>query len=293
MCLFRSVCITVVMCAVWLLQTVAAERASASDALSAPAVSELNGKLSIQGGLFSDEPTALGLGSVSIPLTHSFGIQLDGALGSLDGDTLRGAGVHLFHRDPAKFLLGAYGSYHSWRSVDIWRAALEAEAYMGRFTIEALLGVESVSHRLRLSAPVGGAGGPILIERVDDEHFFAIADFAYYLQDNFRVSVGYRYVNEESLGTAGLEYLINGIDNTPISLFAEGQFGERHFRRAMAGVRVYFGSANRKSLIRRHREDDPRNRVPDFFALPDTCPAGRTLVGNQCVLPTQPEEEPQ
>ena len=128
MCLFRSVCITLVMCAVLLLQTLAPERASASDALTAPAVSALNGKFSIQGGLFSDEPTALGLGSLSIPLTHSFGIQLDGALGSLDGDTLRGAGVHLFHRDPAKFLLGAYGSYHSWRSVDIWRAALEAEA---------------------------------------------------------------------------------------------------------------------------------------------------------------------
>ena len=254
-----------------------------------PAVSGLNGKLSAQGGIYSDEAAALALGSLSVPLTRAFGLQLDGALGTLDGDVMRGGAAHLFHRDPAKYLIGAYGSFHRWRSIDIWRAALEAEIYLGRFTVEALVGVESVSHRLQLSAPAGGPAGPITLERVDDEHFFAITNVAYYLQDNIRLSVGYRYVNEESLGAAGLEFLFNNTGSTPVSLFAEGQFGTREYTRAMAGVRIYLGSTNEKSLIRRHREDDPRNYVPDFFAAPDACPADRSIVGSQCVLPVEEE----
>jgi len=40
------------------------------------------------------------------------------------------------------------------------------------------------------------------------------------------------------------------------SLFAEGRFGEGDFHGVWAGLRFYFGQKD-KSLIRRHREDDP------------------------------------
>ncbi len=289
--LVYSIRVAAALCLGLLLHALVAGPARASETL--PAVSGLNGKLSAQGGIYSDEAAALALGSLSAPLTRAFGLQLDGALGTLDGDIMRGGAAHLFHRDPAKYLIGAYGSFHRWRSIDIWRAALEAEVYLGRFAVEALIGVESVSHRLQLSAPAGGPAGPITLERVDDEHFFAITDVAYYLQDNIRLSIGYRYVNEESLGAAGLELLFNNTGGTPVSLFAEGQFGKREYTRAMAGVRIFLGNTNGKSLIRRHREDDPRNRVPDFFALPDSCPAGRAIARNRCVLPAEEEEVPQ
>ena len=291
MCPFCNIRVVIALSIGLLLHAIAPSTTQAADSL--PAVSGLNGKLSAQGGLYSDETTALILGSLSVPIAQQLGFQLDGAIAPLDGDAMRGGAGHLFYRNPNTFLIGAYGSFHRWRQIDIWRLALETELYLDRFSVEALVGVESISHRLKFSAPAGGPGGPITLERVDDEHVFAIADLAYYFQDNLRVSVGYRYVSEESLGAAGVEYLIGSSDGTPVSLFAEGQFGKRRYNRAMAGVRVFFGGSTGKSLMRRHREDDPRNRVPDFFAMADVCPTGRALVGNQCILPEIDEEIPE
>ena len=60
-----------------------------------PAVSGPNGKISIEGGRYDDENAALALGSYTIPLGQSLGLQFDGALGGVDGETLAGGGLCL------------------------------------------------------------------------------------------------------------------------------------------------------------------------------------------------------
>jgi hypothetical protein len=50
----------------------------------------------------------------------------------------------------------------------------------------------------------------------------------------------------------------------PASFTLEGRLGEDGFSSATAGFNLYFGGED-KSLIRRHREDDPRLRFFDMF----------------------------
>ena len=48
-------------------------------------------------------------------------------------------------------------------------------------------------------------------------------------------------------------------DTYGMSLFADGRWNEDGFDTVMGGIRFYFGAP--KSLIRRHREDDPKTRI--------------------------------
>lgn len=254
-----------------------------------PAVSGPNGKVSVEGGSFDDESAGVALGSFAMPLGHSFGLQADGALGSIDDEILGGGGLHLFTRDPSSYLLGAYGSYHTWDSIDIWRLAAEAELYLGRFTLDGLAGYESVN----LPSEADG----LLVLTPDDDHFFGQADVAYYITDDFKVYGGYRYMNETSFGAAGAEYLIRGHD-VPLSLFARGDFGDEEYTSITGGLKVYLSGDPQKSLIDRHRRDDPDIYMPVFptkLATKDKLPQC-TLAGSstwkvqsptngQCICP--------
>ena len=106
-----------------------------------PAVSGPNGKFSVEGGKYDNESSFLGLGSYTMPLGHSFGLQVDGALGHIDEKIMGGAGLHLFARDPSKYLFGLYGSYHEWNDINIWRTAAEYEFYLNRFSLSGLAGL--------------------------------------------------------------------------------------------------------------------------------------------------------
>lgn len=223
-----------------------------------PAVSGPNGKLSVEGGTFDDEAAGIALGSFALPLGHSFGLQADGALGTIDDETMGGGGLHLFTRDPSSYLFGAYGSFHTWDSIDIWRVAGEAELYLGRFTLDGLAGYESVD----VPSTVGGLD----VLTPDDEHFFGQGDIAYYINDDFKVYGGYRYLNETSFGSAGAEYLIRGHD-VPVSLFARGDFGNEDYTSVTGGLKVYLSGDSQKSLIDRHRRDDPDIYTPVFPKL--------------------------
>lgn len=241
-----------------------------------PAVSGPNGKLSIEGGAFDDEAAGLALGSVSLPLTYNFGVQFDGALGNVDGDVLGGGGVHLFTRDPSSYLLGLYGSYHTWDSIDIWRIAAETELYLGRFTLSALAGYE------RIDVPSFANNLPVLDR--DENSFFGIGDLAYYINDDFKVYGGYRYVAETSLGSAGAEYLLRD-HGVPMSVFARGDFGNSDFNSITGGLKIYLSDDRNRSLIDRNRRDDPEIYLPVFPKL-KTANQGPS---NQCVVGPSPE----
>jgi hypothetical protein len=215
---------------------------------SLPAVSGLNGKIAAYGGWQDDDVGDGGLGgllaSLSVPLGHSFGFQADGQVASVDGDFFGRVGGHLFWRNPATGLLGVYGSYEGFDDTDFnaWRIAVEGEAYLDMFTLRVMAGYED------LDVPVG---------TVDDSNLFAAADIAVYLNEDFKASVGYRHMNDMHMAAAGVEYqLQSNFFGGGTSVFAEGRVGEDDYAAVWAGVRLYLG-AGEKSLIRRHREDDP------------------------------------
>ena len=175
-----------------------------------PAVSDANGKLSVEGGQYDGDQSALALGSYTLPLGHAFGLQADGALGRIDEGTMGGGGLHLFTRDPSRYLLGLYGSYHTWEAIDIWRAATEVQLYLGRFSINGLGGYEGVA----VPSTIGG----LTVLDPHDDHVFGQVDLAYYPVDDLKVYGGYRYVNEASLGAAGIEYLLRAYDFADLAL---------------------------------------------------------------------------
>jgi hypothetical protein len=99
------------------------------------------------------------------------------------------------------------------------------------------------------------------------------------------LSVGYHYLNETSLGAVGVEYLMQ-TDDTPISFFAHGRFGENDYQQVSGGLKVYFDAGPARSLIDRHRMMDPPNYTPIFPQIVtgsagpefELCPVG--ILGN-------------
>ena len=246
-----------------------------------PAVTQPNGKISVEGGAYDDGSAGLALGSFTMPLGYAFGLQADGAVGTIDDETMGGGGLHLFTRDPSSYLLGLYGSYHTWEPIDIWRAAAEGEFYFGRISLSGIAGYESVD------VPTLRSGLTVLTP--DDEHFFANTDLSYYITDDFKISGGYRYLNESSFGAAGAEYLLRGSD-VPISLFAKGDFGNDDYTRVTGGVKIYLGDDRGKSLITRHRTADPENYTPVFPRLTTASPQSNSQ--SPSTPPVCPSDDP-
>lgn len=215
---------------------------------SLPAVSGINGKLVISGGgtqpgfdfgfsPFDDdfEGAFKAKGAVTVPLGHRFGLQADGVLGSVQSELYGHAAAHLFWRDPSQGLLGGYTSWTTWDSIDAFRAGVEGEAYLGQFTLTGVVGAE---------------WGDV------DNGLFSIADVGVYATDNMRFTVGHRYAEEVGHAfAAGVEYQFRSTASTGWSVFADGRIGEDDYQSIFAGLKIYFGDD--KSLIRRHREDDP------------------------------------
>jgi hypothetical protein len=197
-----------------------------------------------------------GAGSLTFPLGHDFGASVDAVLGSADSDPFVGAASHLFWRDPSTALVGVYGSLAYadkptnavGKFDDVFaKLGLTTELYLGRASVEMLGGWET-GGPLNNSIYAYGPGGR-------RNRFFDQIDFAYYPVDDWRVSLGQRYSQGQDLFTAKTEYQFDNPNLRGVSVFAEGDLGEHNYRAAIAGVRFYLGQD--KTLIRRHREDDP------------------------------------
>lgn len=231
-----------------------------------PAVSGINGKIAVQGGSFDEEGFGLITGSLSAPLGDPFGVQIDAMAGVRDGDFIGGGGGHLFWRNPAHGLLGVYGAYTHRDDIDgyVARLGVEGEYYWENWTAKVLVGVEFVD-----------SDNPLLT--AEDESFFALADISYYANENLQLSVGHRYISERNALALGVEYQLNQtVFASGVSLFAEARIGEDDYQAAWGGVRFYFGED--KSLMRRHREDDPDFLGDeDLFGLEDCVPTFATV----------------
>ena len=209
-----------------------------------PAVSGPNGKLEASAGwvdldgLGNDEIFSGGV-AFSFPVGDMFGIQADLAAVDAYSDTTVTGTLHAFTRDPSAYLFGVIGGYADAGSANAWFIGPEAELYLDNISIELRGGHMDVDGSTTLN-----------------NELFAFGDVAFYATDDLRLSVGASSVAGFQSANAGLEWFM-GEQGLPGSLTLNGQVGEDGFTAITAGFAVYFGGED-KSLIRRHREDDPK-----------------------------------
>ena len=234
-------------------QAIAADPNAEEPYVSSPAVSGPNAKISISGGFLENDAngnsdnTRSIAGAVTVPLSERFGLQIDGAAGSIDNDDYWGVGGHLFWRDPDVGLLGIIGSYAEvdrdsalFVDEEIGFVGLEGEVYRDQFTLMA-------------------TAGSVFGENVDDG-FAGSIDFGWYATDDFLFTLGASHSEDSgTLGTASIEWQPAVEGMTGLSFFAEGAVGEDDYSSVNAGIRFYFGEG--PTLKDRHRRDDPPDNV--------------------------------
>jgi hypothetical protein len=216
-----------------------------------PAVSGPNGKFELDLGAITDPNNATfrAAGSLSLPVGDAFGIQGDLGVESVGGDWSTGAALHVFTRDPASYLVGVTAGVVVADGSTLAAIGPEAELYLDRVSLEGWLGWASLNYDASY---------------LDDKTgFFAIGDLAYYATDDWRLSIG----GASILGTESIklatEYQLTGF-GLPISATAELRGYDTGAVSAKIGIKGYFGDPD-KTLIDRHRQDDPPNRVLDLL----------------------------
>jgi hypothetical protein len=256
----------------------AAFAADVDVATGLPAVSGINGKIQASAGWqaidgFSDDFLFRGGASLSIPVGDRFGLQADFA--AVDGftDTAVSGTLHAFTRDPNAYLFGAIGGFGTVGSTDVWYVGPEAELYIDNISIEATGGWMNVD-----------------VAGVTSDKMFGVADLGLYATDNLRLNLGVSSIADFESGHAGLEWNLADM-GAPVSFTLDGRIGESNYRAISAGFTFYFGGDSNKSLIRRHREDDPRNRSLDIFAGAGNAfvPPAPTVPVDPCLGPNPPE----
>ncbi len=248
----------------------------------------INGELAGFGGIFGGQQYDGGMGSLSVPL---------GCEWRPDRWRRRGFRRALSRhrrrpfvlRNPAQGLLGAYGDFTQWNEFGGVRAAHrapEAEWYNGRLTVAGVAGLE-------VGNAQSGTVGTVIQTFSVPTRFFDQINLAYYPLDNLQVYAGHRYLDGGNALARGGEWGVPMSHGVMSALFVEGRVGDGAYHGVWGGLRVYFGRTD-KTLIRRHREDDPTNwndgaastynNGSQTSAPPTmTCPPGEHLVGGHCV----------
>lgn len=230
-----------------------------------PAVSGINGKIEASGGWIdlddlNQDGMFRGGASLTIPVGDMFGIQADISAVDAFGSTMYGGAAHFFARDPNSYLFGIVGGVGDNSDATVYFVGPEAEFYLDNFSIEMWGGYMNTDFD----------GGP------SNDDAFGQIDLGFYASDNLRFTVGASSYAGFTSARAGLEWQLSE-DALPLSLTADARLGEDGFASISAGIKMYFGGES-KSLMRRHREDDPPNRSVDVFsgignaATPDSGP---------------------
>jgi hypothetical protein len=172
-------------------------------------------------------------------LLHDFGVQLDGALGDVGGNALKGVGGHAFYRDPSQGLAGVTAERGWYANQYFNRVGAEGELYRGDITYSAAAGYQNgfVNHGE-----------------------YTNLDVSWYLDDNFSVTPGFRNSEDHDWGQVAAEWQPGVIKEAPsLTLFASAGAGNYGYAFGLAGFRYYFGDD--KTLIDRHRQDDPASSI--------------------------------
>jgi len=214
-----------------------------------PAVSGPNGKVELDLGWLTDPDSAIfrGGASFSLPVGERFGLQGDLAVGSFADEWMGGGALHAFTRDPSSYLLGVTAGVVVADGAWLGAVGPEAELYLDRVSLEGWAGWATLEY-----------DDPML---ADDSGFFGFGDLAFYPTDDWRLSIGVPSI----LGTESLKLATEyQFADLPFSGSGEIRAYDTGSWSAKIGIKGYFGGPN-KSLIDRHRQDDPRNRAIDLF----------------------------
>ena len=250
---------------------------------SLPAVSAINGKIGTFAGDVSNNFAVGAYGSLAVPLSQQWGAQIDGMFGTAGG-AFYGVGGHVFWRDPSQGLIGAYASYVGWGAsgtipvgapiggvadftgANVGKIGIEGEAYLGRVSLEGLAAYQYGTN--------SGLAGK--------------ATVAYYPSDDLRLDLSLRYLQGVGgIGSASVEWAPT---ESGFTLFADAAVGGNSNWQVLGGAKWYFGGKE-KSLIRRHREDDPENSLPlDLYETTGSghCPPGTDLTDGTPAACTPP-----
>ena len=199
------------------------------------------------------------------------GLQIDASGGNLQHRGFGSIGGHLFARNPSQGLIGIYSSYTHWDQyggLHATQVAGEGEIYAGRWTLQAIAGVEfgnSASNitTATLVMPAGiGVPGAIITSTLVDSYdvktrFMDQLNLKYYLTDNWDGYVGHRYLGGKNAFAVGSEIGLGSLGRGLLATaFVEARIGSKSFEGVWGGLKLYFGQKD-KTLIRRQREDDP------------------------------------
>lgn len=196
-----------------------------------PAVDGVNGKLEAHAGSVGGDGAGLLGGSVTAPLGQAVGVQLDGMAGKVDGHGADGLALHLFQRDPDSHLVGLSAATLNYRGQDVERVGIEGELYRNQWTIGANLGQQS-----------GDLG---------DDAYYGLGA-TYYSNPDLALKAGIDGHGDNQQVNLGAEWQTGS--NWSMSLEGGAGDGDNYL---LAGVRLYLGK--QKTLIDRHRRDDPDN----------------------------------
>lgn len=218
-----------------------------------PAVSGPNGKFELDIGALSDPSSAIFRAGVSftLPIGDTFGLQGDLAVGSFADEWVGGGALHAFTRNPSSYLIGVTAGVVAADGAMLGAIGVEGELYLDRISLEGWAGWAALEY-----------DDPMMS---DDSGFFGVGDLAFYPTDDWRLSIGVTSIlGSESLKLA-TEYQFADL-GIPFSGTGEIRAYDTGAWSAKIGIKGYFGGDSDKSLIDRHRQDDPPNRVLDLFS---------------------------
>jgi len=236
-----------------------------------PAVSGLNGKWEFDPGFLTGGGLIRAAGSLSVPLGDRFGVQGDAMATWTSNQGLIYAGaLHAFTRDPQRYLAGLTGGIVVAPGATLTAIGGEGELYLDQFSLEGWAGFANLNYV-----------DPAML---DKNGLFAIGDMAYYATPDWRFQLGGSYVLGDLSAHAGTEYLFRGL-GAPISGVADARYHANGSYTFTVGIKGYFGgNDDNKSLIDRHRQDDPPDRAIDLFNA-----AGSQLFATAPGAPPDPE----
>jgi hypothetical protein len=210
-----------------------------------PAVADPNLKVSGHFGEVVDDYSWEVLGQFTAPLGQTFGLQLEGGGGAVDGHDYYGAGAHLFARDPDLYMLGVFGAYAEAGDFDIssTRVGAEGELYLSALTISAAAGYQ-------FSDAIGNGA-------------FGSLDLRWYVTNNFYLQGGGSIEDDRAYGKVAAEWQPGFAALPGLAFNARGVWGEDDYHSIMGGLTYYFGPA--ANLKDRHRKYDPDSALFHLF----------------------------
>ena len=212
-----------------------------------PAVSTVNLKVTAEAGPVEDEGSWLGIAGLTAPLSQDWGVQGEAGVFGIDGDPAYGLAGHVFTRDPAQYLAGAFAAWahEDDFDLDVARIGLEGEYYLEHLTLLAKGGYQF-------------GDGPI------DDTFFGEAQVSWYANEDFALTIGAEFDEDIVVGHFGAEWLIGRGSSLPgLALRGDIYQGDNSFDSVMGGVTYYFGTD--ANLMDRHRKQDPDSALFDLF----------------------------